>query len=46
MQDVNYQLFTESVTNETILGKSGKFSESDVDEILKSLNIEDRKSVV
>ena len=43
MQDVNYQLFTESVTNETILGKSGKFSESDVDEILKSLNIYDLK---
>ena len=43
MQDVNYQLFTESVINEAMLGKSEKFSESDVDEILKSLNIYDLK---
>ncbi|MDO5707206.1 MAG: ABC transporter ATP-binding protein [Andreesenia angusta] len=41
MQDVNNQLFTDSVEIEASLGKSDKYSYADVEKVLKNLNIYD-----
>lgn len=41
MQDVNHQLFTDSVQTEVCLGKSDRYSEERVKEVLKNLNIYD-----
>ncbi len=43
MQDVNHQLFTDSVETEVSLGKSDKYTDEDVKRVLKSLNIYDLK---
>lgn len=43
MQDVNHQLFTDSVNKEVNLGKADKYSKEDVNNILKKLNIFDLK---
>ncbi len=43
MQDVNHQLFTESVESEVSLGMAKKYSEEDVNKVLKQLNIYDLK---
>ncbi len=41
MQDVNHQLFTDSVETEVELGKAAHFSAEDVARVLKTLNIYD-----
>ncbi len=43
MQDVNHQLFTDSVETEASLGKSDQYTGEDVKRVLKSLNIYDLK---
>ncbi len=43
MQDVNHQLFTESVETEVSLGMSKKYTSEDVNKVLKQLNIYDLK---
>ncbi len=43
MQDVNHQLFTYSVETEVSLGKSDKYTDEDVERVLRSLNIYDLK---
>ncbi len=43
MQDVNHQLFTDSVETEVSLGKADKYTNEDVEKVLKSLNIYDLK---
>ncbi|PID85159.1 MAG: hypothetical protein CSB13_09495 [Chloroflexi bacterium] len=44
MQDVNHQLFTDSVETEVTLGKADKYSDKDVKDVLKTLNIYDVKA--
>ncbi len=39
MQDVNHQLFTDSVETEVTLGLSDKYNDKDVDRVLKGLNL-------
>ncbi len=39
MQDVNHQLFTDSVYTEVSLGMSDKYSKNDIDRVLNVLNI-------
>ncbi len=43
MQDVNHQLFTDSVETEVCLGKSSRYDEADVEKVLEHLNIHDLK---
>lgn len=43
MQDVNHQLFTDSVEKDCSLGKSDKYTDEDVEKVLKTLNIYDFK---
>ncbi len=43
MQDVNHQLFTDSVKTEVSLGKDKNIKNEEVDEVLKTLNIYDLK---
>ncbi len=43
MQDVNHQLFTDSVETEVNLGKDRQYSEENVNDVLKGLNIYEQK---